>query len=65
MRELLDGRFVLSDEASYAIIWVSTTTAVITTSLRLYARKFIVKALGLDDLLILCSLVSAKLSCAA
>ena len=52
MPTLADGRYVLSTGAVYAIIWTFTAVAAITTSLRLYTRTFIVKALGLDDALI-------------
>lgn len=58
MLELPDGQLVLSAGAVYAIIWGFTTIALITTSLRLGARTYIVKALGLDDFLIICALVS-------
>lgn len=60
MPELTDGQYVLSAGAVHAIIWSFTAIAIIVTSLRLGARTFIVKALGLDDFLIICALVSAK-----
>lgn len=48
-----DGAFALSAGAFYAIIWVFTSVAVITTALRLYTRAHIVRSLGLDDALML------------
>ena len=60
MPELVDGRNVPSAEAVYGIIWAFTAIAIFTTALRLCARVFVVRALGLDDALIFGSLVSAN-----
>ena len=57
MPTLIDGREVLSESATYSIIWVFTSFGIITTALRLYGRSSLVKSLGLDDALILFSLV--------
>ena len=62
MPTLTDGRYILSTGAIYAIIWTFTAVAALTTSLRLYTRAFIVKALGLDDALILLGQVRKHMS---
>ena len=57
MPEIGNGVDVLSAQAVYAIIWSLTSFAIAVTLLRLYTRAFVVKALGLDDALILFGLV--------
>ena len=57
MPTIIDGRHVLSESGSYAIIWTFTSFSIVTTALRLYGRSFVVKSLGLDDALISFSLV--------
>lgn len=53
MRESLDADSLLSSTEWAALAWSVTAVAIVTTALRLGARIFIVKALGLDDALLL------------
>ena len=59
---LEDGAFILSAGAFYAIIWVFTSVAIITTALRVYTRAHIVRSFGLDDALMLFGQVSTLLA---
>ena len=58
MPYLIDGRYILSEQATCAIIWTFTSGAILSTALRLFSRACVVKALGLDDFLILFGQVS-------
>lgn len=53
MPHLIDGQYVLSEQAVYAIIWTFTAVATVLTALRIFSRTCLVKALGLDDYLII------------
>ena len=44
---------VLGERAFNAIIWSFTSFAIVATAIRLYTRSIVVKAVGLDDALIL------------
>ena len=58
MPTLVDGSYILSEQAVYAIIWAFTSVATASTALRLFSRARLVKALGPDDVLIFFGQVS-------
>ena len=49
---------LLSFEAFNALTWTFTAASIVITSLRLYSRAFVAKAVGFDDGLMVFSQVS-------